>query len=252
MQLVWRTQWSPFASKKYPFTVFVAPHIAQIQRDTLAGAGAIVRELDLIEWEPNVEGVMGRWKDLFSKLHMWNQTDFSRIAFLDCDAFPVKNIDDIFVVAEGQRCNKSALAGEDAEHADEICDYTFAGVEVAAFHAINVGVVVLEPNVRMHQRLLRNYPKVDQYDNNMAEQAFLNWQFNQSSPFPTLYLDREWNGYFPQPDEEGKFYIVHEKLWAWDDIAPWLKKIWTDGWRDMVAFYDSRDFQSARAEDNRI
>lgn len=37
-------------SEKYPFTIFVAPFIPQEQRDLLAAAGALVRELPTVDW----------------------------------------------------------------------------------------------------------------------------------------------------------------------------------------------------------
>jgi hypothetical protein len=49
-QLVYRMLWDPEIKSKYPFTVFVAPHIPDSQRDILAAAGAIIRELELVPW----------------------------------------------------------------------------------------------------------------------------------------------------------------------------------------------------------
>jgi alpha-N-acetylglucosamine transferase len=37
---------------------------------------------------------------------MWTETDFERILFLDADALPLANIDDMFDQAPEQRCAK--------------------------------------------------------------------------------------------------------------------------------------------------
>ncbi|ROV98132.1 hypothetical protein VPNG_08585 [Cytospora leucostoma] len=224
MQLVYRVLWDPRSrSQRHPAVVFVAPFIPQEQRDLLRAAGAAVRELDLL--------------------------DFSRIAFLDLDAFPVRNLDEIFSesVAPRQRCDAELLAPEDRAHEREICDYVFAGHSYG--DGINVGVMVLEPNRYMHQRLLRESQDTSKFDNRMAEQAFLNYAFGQDGPFPTRLIGREWNGFFPQADEEGLLRVVHEKLWVPAQLPDWTKDIFRTGWFEMLTLYQSAQFEAMRADD---
>lgn len=99
----------------------------------------------------------------------------------------------------------------------DICDYVWAGTGGQA-GMINVGVVVLEPNARMHARLLRKSRNTSKFDYAMAEQAFLNYTFGDKGPFPpTAVLGREWNGFLPQAADEGRLRVVHEKLWcSWE------------------------------------
>lgn len=245
--LVYRTLWSlRTASKKYPIIVFVAPFVSEEQRNLLLGAGAIVRELPLVEWNPTTN-VHGRWRDLFSKIHMWGQTDFSRIAFLDADTFPMFNLDDIFEVAQVQNCKSDLLMAE--EGGDNICEYVFASApEPMSPPSFNVGVTVFSPNTAMHHRLLSNFARTDMYDNTMAEQAFLNWQFGHNSAFPVQMLDRTWNGCLPGENEEGKLKIVHGKLWlpGMVEMPVWLRTVFGDGWKEMVGFYESHIFKSLR------
>ena len=132
---------------------------------------------------------------------------------MDSDAFPIQNIDSVYDEVPTQRCDESKLFPEDLADKDELCIYNFAGV--ANFGGgVNGGFLVVAPNVAMHQRLLRNYVKVDQYDNSVAEQSFFKWQFAEDGPFPALILPRKYNAYFPSPEDEGLVSIVHEKLWA--------------------------------------
>lgn len=52
-QLIFRLLWEPkIKSRKYPITVFVAPFVDETQREILAAAGALVREIDLVAWHP--------------------------------------------------------------------------------------------------------------------------------------------------------------------------------------------------------
>lgn len=257
-QLVYRLLWDPKSrSAFHPVIVFVAPFIPQEQRDILAAQGAIVRELDLVPWDPppSEDGSMfpfARWKDLFSKLNIWGQTDFSRIVFLDLDAFPVQNLDSIFEdsVAPRQHCKPELLPAEDKAHEREICDYVFAGAGL--WDGINVGVVVLEPNRYMHERLLRESQDTTKFDNKMAEQAFLNYAFGKTGPFPPHEIGREWNGYYPQEGEAGLLKVVHEKLWIFGDLTGWTKNIFHDGWDEILALYESPQFELLRKQDGPV
>lgn len=254
-QLVYRLLWDPKSrSTRHPVVVFVAPFIPQEQRDLLRAEGAIVRELELVPWDPppHEDGSIfpfARWKDLFSKLNIWNQTDFGRVLFLDLDAFPVQNLDGIFdeSVSPRQHCNPALLPPEDKPHEAEICDYVWAGYE--NWGEINVGVVVLEPNKYMHARLLRESQDTTKFDNKMAEQAFLNYAFGGAGPFPPSHFGHEWNGYYPKETDKGLLKIVHEKLWAPGEEIKWIQNIFSDGWKEILALYESPQFEKMRSQD---
>lgn len=257
--VVHRILWSPMTKTQnaYPFIVFVADFVTQEQRDVLSGAGAIVRELAPLEWSCDKPGIQSRWKDLFAKLNMWVETDFSRIIFLDADAFPLQNIDEMFSIAPIQRCDSKKM--ELSDHLPDfspVCeDYIFAGVpqdfENPSAPNINVGSMIFTPSTRQHARLMQNYMKTDHYDCAMAEQAFLNWQFSPDGSHPPTKLDRMWGGFFPKEDEEGKLKVVHEKLWSaniWSETGVWLKREWERGWEEMVEWYESEEFRVKRGK----
>ncbi|KAF1810026.1 nucleotide-diphospho-sugar transferase [Eremomyces bilateralis CBS 781.70] len=252
LNLVYRNLWSPsIASKSRPFTVFVAPFITQEQRDILAGAGAVIQELGLLPWEPHIPGVWGRWRDQFSKLHFFNQTQYSTIAYMDSDAFPLENIDSVFDEIIEQKCDPAKLNADDLKEKDELCDYTFMGV-MNMGGGINGGFVVVRPNPAMHRRLIRNYVKVDEYDNTAAEQSFFKWMFAEDGAFPVAFLPRKFNGYFPTEDDKGQIMVVHEKLWAFSDLPSWLMGVWDKGWEEMVDYFNSPAFKEAREKDGAV
>lgn len=252
--LIYRILWSPRSkTSKHPFVVFVGDFVSQEQRDLLKGAGAVVRELAPLPWNPTEPGVLDRWKDLFAKLNMWNETSFSRILFLDADALPIAPIDDMFELKKIRNCIESKMQLDDfLPGGVPVCEpYIFAGVPVdpySIFDAnINVGSMVFTPNARQHQRLLQNYLKFDKYDVKMAEQAFLNWQFGINSAYPPGMLEREYGAFFPDEKGEKGMKVVHEKIWA-AQRGHW-KDEWNDTWKEMLQYYASEGFVAARKAD---
>lgn len=198
-----------------------------------------------------------RWRDLFSKLNVWNETEFSRVALLDTDAFPLENIDAIFdeEQAPEEECVRELLSDDDLDDPDldVMCKYVYAGVKQKGigFDQINGGVYVLKPDEAMHGHLMREMLK-DNFDSSLAEQAFLNQAFRDDGPFPAVDMGRTWNGFVPQEDEEGKLKIIHDKLWTLerytDRNLSWALHYFNDTWDDMLALYESNDFESLRAK----
>lgn len=254
--LVYRFLWhKPTRSPNTPVTVFVAPFIPQWQRDQLSAEGAKVIELPLIEISPKVTNLNSeRWKDQFTKLNMWNQTRFTKIAYFDADAFPIKQVDELFKLSEERHCKEELLEGEDKEAAAEICDYTMVGIPIIPWPAVgpNGGMLVLSPNKAMHRRLLRLAPETDKYNSETMEQGMLEWVFGYLGPFPYQQIERAWNAIFPKPEEEGQLNVVHQKLWnkgyAKDGLK-WMTDLWDENWEAMNSFYNSEAFLKARKED---
>ncbi|KAJ8117042.1 hypothetical protein OPT61_g1681 [Boeremia exigua] len=252
--LIYRILWAPRSrTSQYPIIVFVGDFVSTEQRRLLAGAGAIVKELATLPWHPEDPGVQERWKDLFAKLHMWNETSYNRILFLDADALPIAPIDEMFELKKVRNCIESKMQLDDFLPGGEpICEpYIFAGVPHDPYSIfdvdINVGSMVFTPNARQHQRLVQNYLKFDKYDVKMAEQAFLNWQFGINSAYPPGMLEREYGAFFPNADGEKGIKIVHEKIWAVQS-GHW-KDEWDGTWKEMLDFYRSEAFIAAREED---
>lgn len=261
--LIYRVLWRPISkTHSFPFIAFVASHVTQEQRQLLAGAGAIVRELQPLDWNPTAKKsadgkdkpIVGRWKDTFSKLHMWSQTDFDRILFLDADAFPLVNIDEMFTLVPPKPCDASKQEPDDYfPDGSASCngqEFIFSGVpqdqKAHVLPDINVGAMVFTPSQTMSKRLLQNYRKYQMYNTKMADQAFLAWQFKPDGAFPVSAIDREWGGFFPQNEDKEKLKVVHEKLWA---SRGWLAEEWMEGWKEMLAWYDGGGFEWERDRD---
>lgn len=282
-QVVYRVLWHPETrSQHHPFTVFVAPFVPVDQREALAAAGAVIRELPLIAWPRKDIAGQPRWIDQFSKLHMWGATEFERIAFLDVDAFPLTNIDALLdddELVPRQRCIPDLLPPADRKRKEEICDYVYAGCVVdndmpLDDQELNGGVLIFSPNEAMHARLLREMASTG-WDPKMAEQALLAYTYGFNGPFPPSKFGkfspvrhlspnrccsiltfpppgREWNGFLPNDEDEGQLRVIHEKLWSNKLMAgtPWTANEFPNAWDAMLQLYSSSQFPQMRAADN--
>lgn len=258
--LVWRLLWSDYRSK-YPVIVFVCPFIPEKIRRILRGQGAIVKEIELIDdIIPDEAIATKRWIDVLSKLNLWKEIEWKKIVFLDSDALPVKNIDDIFYVAHVQQCIKDKLSPEDkavienGNGGDEMCNYVYAGVWQYTLANINAGMLVIKPDLNMHARLLRAARSTGDYDVHDMEQGVLKSKnaFAADGPFPVNVLPSTWNAgteyykdYYAQGLEasEGPLKVLHVKMWnrMWGSVSnlTHLNDMWDLDWMKMCRFYDS-------------
>ena len=100
-----------------------------------------------------------RFRDQFTKLHLWGMVVYKTVLYLDADTLVVRDIDGIFEIP----LNESFMAaGRDYESSQWLSGF-------------NMGVVVVRPNHREYMRLLRlqKFGLVT-FQTTMAEQGFLN------------------------------------------------------------------------------
>lgn len=261
--LVYRLLWSSYASK-YPFVVFVCPFTPKSQRDILLGQGAFVRELPLLnDVVPFEKLEVARWADQFTKLNMWNATEFKKIVFMDSDVFPVKNLDHYFEVSEDRLCKADRLMHSgsitkelSAEDVSSICRYSFAAVDWYGVKEINGGMFIFNPNQQMHTRLLEFARHPESFDSSRMEQGLLSAAFAAETPFPIQWLDMAFNPsnlWVEDPGNANRSMVVHQKLWVplIVDSHPTLRHMWDLGWMTLCRFYDSQIFVDARESGRR-
>ncbi|CAK4020626.1 Hypothetical predicted protein [Lecanosticta acicola] len=269
-QVIYRLLWkSDTKSATHPVVVFVAPFVPDEIRASFQAAGALVREVETIPFHPETapDGnlLAHRFRDVFTKLQMWSQTDFSRIAFLDSDAYPLVNIDALLddqTLIPDQTCRAHLLQEEDVPHTDELCPYVFTGARDLGFSdMVNAGVMVLSPNTAMYTLLMRERQNTSNYDPGYPEQAFLSHIFRPDGPFPAGQISSAWNGDPKVKVDGGELYILHAKLWVigmgghgggesqGEGKAAWLDGMFSNTWEELRGFYEGEAFLKLREMD---
>jgi inositol 3-alpha-galactosyltransferase len=255
--IIWRLLWSDYRSK-HPVIVFVCPFIPEENRRIFRGQGAIVKEVELLDdIIPDSVIATKRWIDVLSKLNVWKEVEWKRIVFLDGDAFPINNIDDVFDLVPEQQCQKEGLSPEDKAVVDngiggeDMCNYVYAGVQQYSY--INAGMLVLKPNLDMHKKLIKAARSTQDYDVQDLEQGVLKSKnaFADGGPFPVSRLPPVWNAvpeYYIKYRKEGleatdgRIRILHAKMWnrlwgEWNNLTV-LNDMWELDWMKMCKFYD--------------
>lgn len=258
-EVIYRLLWKPETkSSSHPVVVFVAPYVPDEIRSWFEAVGALVREVDTIAFHPAESSDGGllahRFRDVFTKLQMWSQTEFSRIAFLDGDAYPLENVDALLddkSLVPDQTCHPELLQEEDVPYKDQICSYIFTGARDLTFgDMVNAGVMVLAPNMPMYNLLMRERHNTSNYDPGYPEQAFLSYVFRKDGPFPAGTISSAYNGDPKVKDDGGDLFILHAKLWVlMQGSQHWTDHLFMRTWNELVAFYDGEDFKVMRKMD---
>ncbi|KAL1922164.1 uncharacterized protein VTP21DRAFT_9703 [Calcarisporiella thermophila] len=124
-------------------------------------------------------GVKEQFRDNYLKLHLWNSTEFDALVYLDADTIVRDNIQELFRLVD----KDTYLNKEGFEFASALDNYGSISQD------FNAGVLVVRPNRRVFQELMRLYKLTDDYDAYWAEQGFLNEYFR----FRYIHLPEQYN-----------------------------------------------------------
>jgi len=132
-----------------------------------------------------------RWKEMFTKLLMWNYTEYDKIVYLDSDTLVLQNFDEIFY----SPAEFSAVGDIDFETKSFLTTF-------------NAGVFVLSPNQDSFNKIMNDIHLTNRYNSLQAEQSFLNWWYE----YKWLHLPYKYNAnlqaYLHRRSEWDKFGVI--------------------------------------------
>jgi hypothetical protein len=85
----------------YPHMTLVTPDIDEASCSRIQRMGSHILRVE--EIKPNWE-IPGHWSKLMAKLHLFNFTEVDQFAYIDTDAFLVREADKIFIDCETEFC----------------------------------------------------------------------------------------------------------------------------------------------------
>ena len=155
----------------HPFIVLTLTNLSAVARQELTHPDSGVTELRDVARLPypfrvGQSALVMNKPCRYSKLHLWNMTEFSKLVYLDADVMVLNSIDELF-----QQPELSAVPD-------------LAGV-------FNAGVMVAEPNAATFTDMVQHYPIAPSY--NHGDQGFLNWYFGEHLANKVHALPAEFN-----------------------------------------------------------
>lgn len=244
------------SNKSVPFIVLVSPDVKHEKRARLTKDGATVVEADYIT-EDWIVTENANWKDVMTKLRLWEMTDYERICFLDGDTVLTRPLDGIFddpaVRVYDTKDNEAEAKSDEGKQPKT---YSFAGQpEMMHNHTyppseehhdypninyLNAGFFVLQPSIEMFEYYRRIMQIENRFKPEFPEQNLLNYAHRPDGNMPWKMLNNTWNIHYPtMNDLQGGVASLHEKWWAPEvkELKPYLEA-WR--WR-MQGYYEAMD-----------
>jgi alpha-N-acetylglucosamine transferase len=230
-----------------PFVVFVTPHVSAEKRTILVEEGATVLPLSLLEPESNwVNPGEERFIDQFTKLRLFEQTQYERILYLDADMLLMRCLDGIWDEPVAQRVYKTLAASDFSSlppdsNAAIPSNYTIVGVSDTggANHAfpplpksdMNGGFFLLRPSIPLFNYYVSILNTPNAFDSGLMEQALLNYAHKKEGRMPwKSFQPGKWNVNWPRlRDIEGGAATLHDKFWDSRNEG-WIERVLIEKW----------------------
>ncbi|WVQ78826.1 hypothetical protein IAT38_000917 [Cryptococcus sp. DSM 104549] len=203
-----------------PFFVHVTPRTPSSWIAQLEAEGAHIVHTPLVEGLPSTP-TEPRYADCYTKLAMWNMTQFSRILFFDADHLVLKPMQEVWDDPAGKALDGVAALGASS---------------VGYLHHVNyfsAGFMMVRPDAEGYEGLLGT----TEYNPQWKEQNLLNKYFNAYGPRPWGRLDGKYERIQPKFEHiaEG-IHSLHDKVWK-DTVDPRIQQVWHAKLEEAEAFY---------------
>jgi len=219
-----------------PFLVIVPPHVSETKVKQLEKDGAMVIRVE--DLNPSTNWTVAgdeRFIDQFTKLRLFQLTQFEQILYIDSDTLLTRSLDDIWsepavraISTPRQRtANDTSPLPGDAKLPEW---YSIAGIPDADADAylartagagagtamLNGGFFALRPNDPLFRYYTALLDAPHSFDSRFMEQALLNRAHRPDGPMPWAALEAGvWSCNWPTPaDLDRRCRSLHDKFWA--------------------------------------
>jgi len=207
-----------------PFLVAVTDEVTQRKRDRLAADGAVVVPVEKISFSW-IHPSRRRWRDVLTKLRLFQLTQYERIFFLDSDMLIVKCMDAIFAdAASVLALNANRTERMKADEGPQPTSYVFAGVSGQGGYdhpwpprkgrAVNAGFILFQPSMDLFHHYMTVAAIEGRFDSKYPEQNLWNYVHRREGNMPWAQLTATWNVNWPtMNDYNNGVASLHAKFW---------------------------------------
>ncbi|WWC60416.1 uncharacterized protein I303_102988 [Kwoniella dejecticola CBS 10117] len=229
------------SSQSRDVVVLTTPEIQQDTIDLLELDGAMVKQVELLDGFDLPEKVNDHWKDQYTKLNIFNMTEYTQILYMDNDVFLLKSLEDIWTSPSPlDESRPLGGVGETSKALLKNSDLRLEppmSVRTEDKDYVNAGFMLIRPSTELFEELRR----VKGYDTFYMEQALINHYSGWEGDHPWTPLNPKLVSHFPKAANlaEG-YYSLHAKMWK-DPVDQIVTDMWREGIQKMEDYWRSRD-----------
>jgi len=231
-----------------PFIIIVPPHVSALKRGILSSEGATVIEFPLLNptnWTARPDEP--RWIDQFTKLHLFNLTEYDRVLYLDTDMLLTRPLDSIFSEEIVHNPQSTANNAQTIEQLEGVLPetYVLAGTEDKggpgsirpAEHTpdaqMNGGFWCMQPSTTLFNYYI-TLLQLGNFDSSNMEMGLLNYAHRANGPMPWKGLPAgKWSSNWPTlRDAEFGSATLHDKFWD-SGNKDWIDRELVEMWWRM-------------------
>ncbi|OUM58210.1 glycosyltransferase family 8 protein [Piromyces sp. E2] len=194
--------------------VMVTEDVADWKIRNLRNLGAVIKVVNKIRVGTNY--IINRsWRNCYTKLRMFEMTEYETIVYLDADLYLKKNIDELFDIARDVR-NKTGRNDFFGAVTDGSIKVNYHNRERKGM--LNAGLMILTPEVAVYNDLIELAPQKKLYNAGFMEQGLLSYYYSDYNNLfnrTRYHLDPRYNAQWLDDnnmDYYDKVYIIHQKL----------------------------------------
>ncbi|OXB37949.1 glycosyl transferase family 8 protein [Cryptococcus neoformans] len=231
-RLMFQLKYDPLTLDPHPkdFVVITTPGVPEWQLEQLREEGAIIAPRPLIDHLPLPENGISRYAEVYTKLFIFNLTDYERVLFVDADQLMVKPLTRIWDDPNAWPESGMAACGESKsawDHPTPIEDQNY----------FNSGFMLARPDEKTFNELLQE----KDFDPWLPEQNLLNHYFRRDGPRPWRPLNHMFVTTFPRKvDLEAGIHVLHDKMWL-AHLDREVKEVWRQKLGRMEGYWLAMD-----------
>jgi len=236
------------------FVVLTTSDVPQEQIDTLRADGAEIRSIKALEAartrkvsakpEPQKQEppklAIRESRNEFTKLHLWNMTQYSKILYLEPDILVIRPLSDFFNIGFSKDIyGTSYLFAAKPENQSSVSTKSNA-VENGNF---STSVFLLHPSVQhaLYVNAIYRHSIHADTPSNMTETSLLHYAYRRDGPYPWQLIDPKYISEKPMLEDMTDGFALQGKFWEeGDHVNPDLRRFWYFAWGEMKGYYVNR------------
>ena len=232
-----------------PLVVLTTESVLPEQIQILQADGAIVRPVASI-------GLPGaghppekneKSKDQFTKLQVWNMTEYSKILYIEPDVLPIRPLSEVFETPFSNDSYGSRYlfaAAYDSENVRDFGKFTnpipkLGPDDTSAGEKFNIGMFLIHPTDQhsLYVNSIRVDPRRQEHFADMTDQSLLRYAYRKDGPYPWTRLSQMYNTQWPRLEDLANTHAIRGQFWKDDTSVDWdLRRFWYFAWGEMRGF----------------